>query len=99
MKKVTAKFYCSNAKDEDVPTSCYVGNNSEGKPLYADVTGQNVQLYPVTANGPGQQPEDALFAASTPSGQFWMRIMNEAIRQAGFFQPGKNYRITIEPAD
>lgn len=99
MEKVTAKFFCSNAKEEDVASKCWAGNDAEGKPLYEDVTGINVQLYPVTANGPDATPEDSAFARSTPTGQFWMRVMNEAIRESGFFQPGKNYRITIEPAE
>lgn len=98
MNQVTAKFYCSNAKPEDVPCKTFAGNGPDGQPQFEDVTGLNVQLYPVTSGG-AQDGEDAAFARSTPSGQFWMRVMNNAILESGFFQAGKNYKITIEPAD
>lgn len=101
MNKVIAKFYCGVAQEEQKPQNTWVGPGTDGKGEYKEITPLNVNLYAVTANqnDPQASDEDKAFAFSTPSGNMSMRIMNDAIREAGFFEAGKNYKITIERVD
>lgn len=97
MKQVIAMFSCWNATPDAATQKCWNGNDAENKPMYTDVTGLAVQLGAVPYK-PDEtaDSENNAFALSTPSGQLSMRVMNDNIREADFFEPGAQYKLTIE---
>jgi hypothetical protein len=69
------------------------------QPTYKPQTGMNVTLSAVVGNNQDPADENNAFAYLTPTGQVSIRIINDNIREADFFESGAEYRVTFEKVE